>query len=359
MKIAIITDTHSGARNDNPAFNNFFLRFYEEIFFPYLKEHPEIRTVVHGGDVFDRRKYVNLNTLSSWNKRVFTPLNNMVDRVDILIGNHDTYFKNTNGINSVSEILGQYQNFKVYENATDVSFDGLDILYVPWICEDNTDHTMEMISKTRAPICIGHLELNGFEVTPGQPFIGHGLGASDFNKFDQVFTGHFHHKQSKGNVNYLGSPYPIYWNDWGCRRGFHVYETETRKLEFIENPLQIFHKIYYNDTKFKEFDELIQGQSAKDMFVKVHVQKKTNPYWFDLFIEALEKSGAYDVAIEDDTLIEQSDEQESFDETKDTLSFIMECVDSSVDPMYNEAVKELLKELYTEALNTNDQTQSD
>lgn len=359
MKIAIIADTHAGARNDNPAFNGYFLRFYEEIFFPYLENHPEIRNVIHLGDVFDRRKYINLNTLSEWNRNVFDRLNKRADKVDILIGNHDTYYKNTNGVNSVKEILAQYEKFHVYENSTEVNFAGLDILYVPWICDENLAQTLTVIEETRAPICMGHLELVGFDVTAGQPFIGNGLTAATFNKFDQVLTGHFHHKSTKGNINYLGSPYPMTWLDWGDRRGFHVYDTETRKMEFIENPLQIYQKLYYNDTKSKDLNEILSCANAKDKFVKIHVQKKTNPYWFDLFIEALEKSGAIDVAIEDDTLENSDEEEDAFDETKDTFTFVLECVDTTVDPQYQEAVKELLREAYTEALNTNDLAQGD
>ena len=62
MKLAIITDTHWGARNDSQAFAEYFRRFYEDIFFPTLMER-DIRTVVHMGDIVDRRKFINYKTL--------------------------------------------------------------------------------------------------------------------------------------------------------------------------------------------------------------------------------------------------------------------------------------------------------
>ena len=58
MKIALITDTHWGARNDNVIFSNYFRKFYDNIFFPLLEER-NIKTLLHLGDVVDRRKYIN------------------------------------------------------------------------------------------------------------------------------------------------------------------------------------------------------------------------------------------------------------------------------------------------------------
>ena len=58
MKIALITDTHFGARNDSLLFLDFFRKFYENIFFPTLKERG-IKEIIHLGDVVDRRKFIN------------------------------------------------------------------------------------------------------------------------------------------------------------------------------------------------------------------------------------------------------------------------------------------------------------
>ena len=73
MKIALITDLHFGARNDNQGFANYFQRFYSQIFFPYLKEH-NIDTVVDLGDTFDRRKFISFTSLKSAKEMFFEPL---------------------------------------------------------------------------------------------------------------------------------------------------------------------------------------------------------------------------------------------------------------------------------------------
>ena len=68
MKIAIITDTHFGARNDNLNFNDYFYKFYDNVFFPTLKER-DITTCVHIGDVVDRRKYISYRIANDFRSR--------------------------------------------------------------------------------------------------------------------------------------------------------------------------------------------------------------------------------------------------------------------------------------------------
>ena len=100
MKIALINDTHFGARNDSEAFNSYFFKFYDNVFFPYLKEH-NIKTLVHLGDIVDRRKFINFNTLNSFREKFVYRLGRMGIDTHVIIGNHDTYWKNTNEINSM------------------------------------------------------------------------------------------------------------------------------------------------------------------------------------------------------------------------------------------------------------------
>ena len=73
MKIALLNDTHFGVRNDSEAFRKYQLRFYNEIFFPYLKEH-NIKTLVHLGDVVDRRKFINFQNASIFRRKLFDRL---------------------------------------------------------------------------------------------------------------------------------------------------------------------------------------------------------------------------------------------------------------------------------------------
>ena len=103
MKIAILNDTHAGVRGDMVAMADYQGRFYKEIFFPYLKEN-NITHILHLGDYFDRRKYINFSTLKLNREHFIEPMLENGMTMDLIIGNHDTYFKNTNEVLSLIHI---------------------------------------------------------------------------------------------------------------------------------------------------------------------------------------------------------------------------------------------------------------
>ena len=100
MKIALLNDTHFGCRNDSPAFMNYHNRFYDEIFFPYIEKN-NIKTLVHLGDVVDRRKFINHNTAHNFREKFWDKIHDLKIDTHIIIGNHDTYYKNTNEVNAI------------------------------------------------------------------------------------------------------------------------------------------------------------------------------------------------------------------------------------------------------------------
>ena len=166
MKIALITDTHFGARGDHAAFDRYFKKFYEQSFFPTLDERG-IRNVIHLGDMFDRRKYINYLTLNNCREYFFDPLRDRKIRLDVIVGNHDVFYKNTNEINSPELLLADYDNITPYSDPVELTYAGSDILMLPWICADNYQEVMGMIADTRAEICFGHLEIAGFQMYKG------------------------------------------------------------------------------------------------------------------------------------------------------------------------------------------------
>ena len=227
MKIAIINDTHFGARNDNSNFNEYFYKFCDDVFFPTLKDN-NIKTCIHLGDLMDRRKFVSYKTSRDFRKRFVSPFVEMGIDLHIMIGNHDTFYKNTNDVNSVVELLGgRHDNIKIYSEAEEVIFDDTKILFLPWINSQNTISSEKIIKETDAEVCMGHLEIAGFQMMKGL-VNEHGLSKSIFRKFDSVFSGHFHIKSDDGHIYYLGAPYEIYWNDCEDKKGFIFL---TQKLE--------------------------------------------------------------------------------------------------------------------------------
>lgn len=350
MKIALVTDTHWGVRNDNSAFHRYFNRFYSEVFFPYLEEN-NIENIIHLGDIVDRRKYINFVSARAMRKQFIEPA--MADfNTHIIIGNHDTFYKNTNSVNAIEELywLNKNEQFKWHTEATEVEFDGCKILFIPWICAENSKATMELIASTDATVAFGHLEISGFAMYRGNVAI-EGEDPQIFSKFDLVCSGHYHTRSSAGNIHYLGAPCEYTWSDFNDPRGFHVFDTETRELTFVQNPISIFKKIFYDDDDLT-LEEIMDFDTTgyKDTIVKVVVKSKTNPYWFDMFIEKLETSGVVDLqVVEDHMNLNLEDDQDIVDEAEDTLTIFRKAIDQ-MNVSMKDKLFETISELYDEAL---------
>lgn len=352
MKIALLGDVHIGARNDNLAFHDYFEKFYKDIFFPYLLEH-KIDTIVQFGDLFDRRKYINFVSLSRSKKYLFEPLRDNDITMHVFVGNHDTAYKNTNEINSPSLLLNDYSNIQVYSEPQDIMIDGTNITLLPWVCNDNYERCMAHIAATNAQILFGHLELAGFEMYRGA-VNDHGQFDNDIlSKFDVVCSGHFHHRSSRGNIHYLGTPYEMSWSDYNDPRGFHIFDTETRELEFIRNPYEMFQKWFYDDTTWSDFNDInnFDFDRAKGCIVKVVVRNKNNPYWFDMYIDRLEKAGTLDIQVVEDHLnLNLEDDDAIVDEAEGTLTILRKVVDGIDTNIPKKDLDSFLTTLYSEAL---------
>jgi DNA repair exonuclease SbcCD nuclease subunit len=347
MKLAIITDTHFGARNDSSQFNEFFKRFYDEVFFPYLDEH-QIKTLVHMGDVFDRRKYINFQILRSCKQYFFEQLKSRGIEMWVIPGNHDTYFKNTNEVNSVELLLAEYDNIKIVKAPAQHKIDGQPFDFIPWICEENKDATLEFISRSRTKdedvFCFGHFELMGYDMFRGMKN-ERGMNHETLAVYPTVLTGHFHHRSAKDNVYYLGSPYGFTWSDYDDPRGFHIFNTHTTELTFIENPHKIFHKIYYDDR-----GDIPNPSTFKRSCVKVIVVNKEDYPKFDKFIEGLYNNEVIELTIHED-FSEFESESMGTDAVniEDTMTLLSEFVDATETAKDKEKLKTLLKTLYVEA----------
>jgi DNA repair exonuclease SbcCD nuclease subunit len=349
MKIALLTDSHAGVRNDSLAFHDYMKRFYDDVFFKYLDTNG-IRSVVHCGDIIDRRKYININTAYRLRKDLIEPaINRNIDWHQCL-GNHDTYHKNTNEVSSFVELFNKFP-LNIYDKATEVMFDGLKILLVPWICDDNKEHSFKLIKETNAQICFGHLELQGFEMFKGS-IISHGEDPELFSRFDLVGSGHFHHRSTRGNIYYLGSPAEYTWSDYNDPRGFHIFDTETRQLTFIENPYKMFHKIWYNDSDKKFLSTEIDYSEFKGKIIKVIIQEKNNPYWFDKFVENIEKQNPVDIQIVEDHLnLGLEEDQDIVNEAESTIDIFKKYIENTDAKGINKLkLEQKIVDLYHEAL---------
>ena len=350
MKLCILGDTHFGARGDSLDFHKYFRKFYNDVFFPYLKEN-NITTIIQMGDLFDRRKYINFNSLYLSRKYFFDELIANDLHMYTLIGNHDVSFKNTLEVNSPSLIIGDYQNIKVIQDFETITFDDLSIDIVPWICDENESEIFNKIKKSKSDICFGHFEIAGFEMDRGN-ICDTGIDKKLLNRYDVVLSGHFHHKSSDGNITYVGTPYEMTWADYSDPKGFHIFDTETREMVFVKNPYTMFNKILYDDSStdfehWKKFD----FDSLKETYVKVVAVNKQNPYLFDFVLDNLYKSGCSDISIVEDFTDVQIDD-DIIDQAEDTMTILSKYIDALELDVENDQLKKLMRELYVEALNT-------
>jgi DNA repair exonuclease SbcCD nuclease subunit len=340
MKVAIITDTHYGARKGSKHIHEYFEKFYTDIFFPSLEEHG-IDTIIHMGDIFDSRKSIDLQTLE-WSKRVvFEPLKKY--KVYAIVGNHDCYYKNTNFVNSPELLLQNYPNIKLYSKATEIKVGKRKILMLPWINSENYDSSLEILKKTTSKVVMGHLEVNGFRATRGH-MMETGMDVNIFDKFERVFSGHFHTRSNDGKIFYLGNPYEMFWNDVNDPRGFHIFDTETLTHTPINNPYKLFYNVYYEDTPHQTFD----ATEYHNKIVKVIVRKKTKPKMFEKFLDKL-----YSVGVQELKIIENFDIQESedfdIDEEENTISILNRYIEESEFDLDKNIIKGIFQDLYRQA----------
>jgi len=348
MKVAIITDQHFGARNDSIAFLDYFQKFYDNIFFPTLAEHG-ITNVLVLGDTFDRRKYVNFYALQRAKEMFFDRLSDANISVHMLAGNHDTYFKNTNEVNSPDLLLREYHNINVIDEPTTITVDGTDICMMPWICPENYQVSVDEIKNTKADLCMGHFEIAGFAMYRGMES-HEGLSKETFSKFDMVFSGHYHHKSDDGQIYYVGNPYELTWQDYNDPRGFHLFDLESRRLEFIRNNFSMFARVEYDDKDTDPVD--LDAIDLTGKYVKLVVVNKTDYYKFDRFTQKLYNKGCHDIKVVED--MSEFSEGELVDESinlEDTLSVLGHYVDSVETDMDKEKIKNYMRALYTEAVN--------
>ncbi len=342
MKVAVITDQHFGARKGSKFLHDYFKKFYEEVFFPYLKDN-DIKVVIDMGDTFDNRRNIDLWSLEWAKENYYNKLRDLGVTVHTIVGNHTAYYKNTNTVNSVNLLLSEYKNVIVYSEVTEIYLDKLKCLFIPWINQENQDSTFKVIKKTKSKVLFGHLELNGFRAHRGH-VMEDGMDIDTLERFDRVYSGHYHTRSDNGKIFYLGNPYEMFWNDVNDTRGFHIFDTETLEHTPVNNPFKLFYNIYYEDTPHQMFD----ATEYVNKIVKVIVRKKSNIKSFEKFIDKLYSSGIQELKIIENFDIIGS-EDFTVEETENTLSILNRYIDESEINLDKSIIKNLFQELYRQA----------
>lgn len=333
MKIAVIADTHFGCRKDSKAFHDRNELFFTNVFFPTLKKE-KVKKVIHVGDVFDNRKMIDMSTAARAREYFFTPLAKAKIDMDVIAGNHDLYYRESSKVTTLKELLNFYPNITCYTNPS-MSYEGF--AYIPWINKENRQQTLNFIEENASKdvIAFGHLELKGYQMYRGT-VATHGDDPITFKGFGHVYTGHFHTPSSMGNVTYLGSTGQYTWQDHLDNKGFHLFDTETGEMTFVENPYKMFAYIQYEDGMKAD------GLDVEGMYIRVRhgeVAKQSN---LDKFVRSLEEQGAVDVKTIGSKIAKETVDNEESVDVEDTFALFRDSTD-------DEKVLKILIDLYNRA----------
>lgn len=355
-KIAVITDNHFGGKNDNHVIRNIQQKFYEETFWPSIDKH-NIKTIICLGDLIDRRKYIQFETLKFTKEQFFTPAHQRNIDFHWITGNHDSAYVHTLELNA-SAAFQEYDNLKVYTKPTELLFNNTKVLFLPWICDDNFIESFKTLEEFNGSTVMGHLEFAGFEMHRGMPST-HGYLTNPFKHVPLVLSGHFHHRSTNKNINYLGCPYEMTWSDYDDPKGFHWWYPDENKIEFVPNPHKLFYSFVYDDqgkdsSYVKVLMDHIKLNDLSQKIIKIVTKSKTHPIWHEAFSDAVLQLGAFDVMFIDDsawsTEIDDHDVVEG-EKSLDSLAMIKWYVKHQ--PWANleikQSVEDLMVDLYTEA----------
>lgn len=342
-KWLLVTDTHAGVRNENEIFFEYQKRLWVK-FFTYAKENGIIR-VMHLGDFFDRRTHVHLKTLSFVRWFETKAREAEIKEIVIIPGNHDILHRNTNEINSPEYCLDP-DLFRIVNTPTEIE----ECVLIPWVNNSNLNEILDVLKTSKKQWCMGHFDIVGCMMHPGT-YSEHGLDPSVFKKFHGVFSGHYHSPSKKGNIQYLGSPFELTWNDFNDKKFFYVFDMEHGIIESIQNEESLFFKYNYGKETLP-----YQVKSFGGKFLKVYCDTKEELSNAKLWLLSLSPElQPYDVQIID---------RSYFDEQAEKVMDVAESHKSDTDLFreYVESYTELsdedkgkvttsLEKLYSEAMN--------
>ncbi len=347
MKIAILGDTHFGARNRNVVIEAWQRKFYEQVFWPAIDDK-SITHIIQVGDYFDSRKWLNIQTLAFQKEMMVKPVQDRDIRCDVIIGNHDIPFKHSLKNNSPNQILGQESNFNVYETITELDIDGCKITLMPWVCKENYEESFARI-KQGGEVLIGHYDINGMLMFPGQ-YSRDGFEVSDYTKWEKVISGHYHTQSEEVNIQYTGTPYELMWSDSGGKHGFWILDTTDKSLEFVQNPYGYHIKLIYdNNTKPKDLT-----QDLKNSYVKLYVKEKESFENFEKFIDAINLKEPFELKIVESFEQFNADNVDDIIEMTDTSDLISEYIDDVATDLNKKEIKKIMLEIFEEAQHIDD-----
>jgi hypothetical protein len=228
-KAAVFTDIHFGLKSNSQLHNEDCLNFIKWATAKAREEGCE--TAMFLGDWHNNRASLNIVTLN-YSLRALEHLNDNFERVYFIPGNHDLYYRDKRDIQSV-EWARHLPNVQIVNDW----FTSGNVVIAPWLVGD--DH--KRIARLTGKYMFGHFELPHFYMNAMVQMPDHGeIKNEHFGNFDQVFTGHFHKRQQRQNITYIGNCFPHNYADagdddrgltileWGKEPEYHAWPNQPR-----------------------------------------------------------------------------------------------------------------------------------
>lgn len=354
MKILLVSDIHLGVKNNS----EFFIQNTRDFFLKQISDEikrNDVKQLWVLGDLFDCRNNTNVLVNNVALQIMATLLKTYEElTIHILCGNHDIYYKSTLEVSSLKIFKRFHKRLEIINEIKEYTIGGLKTLVVPWLIKEGKQydkfmkicHDFEDTKIKKYDLCFGHFEVNGFEVISGV-LAKTEFTAELFKGFTNVFTGHFHLRRKKDNIQYLGCPYQLTWNDFGEDKGMTIFDTETQTAEFIKNTISPQHKQILISSLQK--DETLLDEATKNiikLIIDAPISTEERLGWIDK-LEA--KNPLRFSIVETDKSSDTPTEEVELDESiqKDAIGFIFEYLEQ--DPLPS-TVDETEFKLYMKSL---------
>jgi DNA repair exonuclease SbcCD nuclease subunit len=206
-RVACFTDLHFGNKNNSKQHN----QDCEDFIDWFIANSRDCETCIFLGDFHHHRAGVNVSTLN-YSVNNVRKLSNSFKKVYMIMGNHDLYYREKRELNSLP-YADLFENVTIIDNVLQQD----QVALIPWLVGDE----WKSIQKINVKYMFGHFELPHFKMNAMVEMPDHGgLNIEHLSKPEYVFSGHFHKRQQKNNIHYLGSPFPHNFADaWDDDRG--------------------------------------------------------------------------------------------------------------------------------------------
>lgn len=255
-KAAVCTDIHFGLKSNSIQHNEDCIEFIE--WFVKKAKQEGCDTCFFLGDWNHHRASINIQTLQ-YSLKGLEILNDNFNKVYFIAGNHDLFYRDRRDISSV-EWAKHLPNVKVIN---DWHQEG-EVVIAPWLVGDDA----KKLAKMKGKYLFGHFELPAFFMNAMVEMPDHGDISDDHvSGFEKVFTGHFHKRQARKNIWYIGNAFPHNYADAGDdARGMMILEWD-QEPEFHSWPNQPKYRVY----KLSDVLENPEGLLLPRTHVRIHI----------------------------------------------------------------------------------------